>query len=237
MNVHDCHSIELKVLDANASRSLLREEALKKTKNKDLIDSNQTLKELEREVLRLCGGLPLALKLMGSLICTWNRKKDIASGGAENADSWRYVINTMNEARSAKGDKEDELYARLRVSIEALNDHLRMILSDIVTCQLNKHFTKDRLESIFGAEDLQHLIDRHLLEDAVLDSPHQGFDFLLHSHEYFDLARVSCHDVIASLVRSMATSSESKELRYVTGENSSFMRGENGDLMVSKSCL
>jgi hypothetical protein len=119
----DANSIKVETLNPRESRkNLSRKELLhliniNKDTDWDVMFKREIIGKLKpdlamevaclvKEVLTLCDGSPLALKLMGCFLAYDN------NGGGKNVEAWQHVVKSMKEATPVVGEKDDQLYAK-----------------------------------------------------------------------------------------------------------------------------
>lgn len=121
---------------------------------------NKTLENVTNDIVNTCGGLPLSLEVVGSYLSEM-----------QGHLFWSGVLSRLRKAESLDGSAEDKLWAKLKISFDALAPAEKGVFLDIACyfCSEScKYVAKDMALAIWGSvEDssmvLKNLIDRHLI--------------------------------------------------------------------------
>ena len=164
-----------------------------KTMNITKYTEVQNLKTIGLEVVRLCGGLPLAIKVTASVLAT----KEI------NENEWRKVINKSAWSISTL---PIELSGALYLSYDELPRQLKQCF---LYCALYpEDFTmfRDDLVRYWIAEDFVQEQETQLLEDTAEEYYYELIDRnLLQPHETSaDYARCKMHDLLRKLAQHLS---------------------------------
>lgn len=126
------------------------------------------------DVLKACGGLPLALEVVGKYLRF--HKRDSA---------WVHVISSLQSWDSLSGTKENRLYHKLEFSYDQLTNPQRKAFLDITTFFLDLPW--EMVNYVIGEDRLVALQELALVKKKRLD-----FD---------EFSRVHIHDLLVALGR------------------------------------
>jgi len=164
-----------------------------KTMNITKYTEVQNLKTIGLEVVRLCGGLPLAIKVTASVLAT----KEI------NENEWRKVINKSAWSISTL---PIELSGALYLSYDELPRQLKQCF--LYRALYPEDFTmfRDDLVRYWIAEDFVQEQETQLLEDTTEEYYYELIDRnLLQPHETSaDYARCKMHDLLRKLAQHLS---------------------------------
>ncbi|GLJ18388.1 hypothetical protein SUGI_0325640 [Cryptomeria japonica] len=96
------------------------------------------LEPLARAVAQECKGLPLAIKTVGAAM----------AGRSHEAEQWQIALEKLRNADILYPEQEDQVFQRLRLSVDALNSNLR-------ACFL--YFAAYKEDAIIDVEDIAFL--------------------------------------------------------------------------------
>lgn len=129
---------------------------------------------LVNDLLNICGGLPLALEVVGRYLRRHNTDR-----------AWNLAITSLQECRPVSGKKEDQLVQSLMFSFNQLSEDYQTAFLDI-TCLL-RDTPWDWLEPIYG----EKLV---ILEELALVNKIDEGD---------GIVRLRVHDLLVALGRSV----------------------------------
>ncbi|KAG8646192.1 hypothetical protein MANES_10G133653v8 [Manihot esculenta] len=172
----------LKKLSHNECMSVFAQHAL----GANNFDAHLELKQMGEEIVKRCGGLPLAAKALGGIL-----------RGKPNPDLWKEVLR--NEIWELPDDKSNILPA-LRVSYLHLPPHLKRCFSYCAILPKDREFDRNELVLLWMAEGF--LYDKKKMKDSE-DLGRKYFDDLL-SRSFFqqsidDKSKYLMHDLIIEL--------------------------------------
>ncbi|CAM6033858.1 unnamed protein product [Sphagnum compactum] len=110
-------------------------------------------KDICKEIIKACGGLPLSLKVLGSFLCD-----------TKELEIWEGALNKLKSGQSFTGGNDNEkLWSKLKISYEYLDkEHQRMFLD--IACffgglkirTICRAWNGDYLHPKFALQNLQH---------------------------------------------------------------------------------
>lgn len=160
-------------------------------------EESTALQKLKEEVLELCGGLPLALKVVSGYFV--NSKRN-----AMDLELWKEVVETMKRAIPLHGEAKDRLYSCLKYSIDQLDPNFKRAFLDIVVFAVGKLW--EYAERLVGKLYLEELLQRSLIKKKKT------------LEEEYSSTTVEVHDVIYTMGKQMA-SYDPSELRITNEED------------------
>ncbi|XP_057486210.1 disease resistance protein UNI-like isoform X2 [Actinidia eriantha] len=169
----------------------------------DNVAESPTIRQHAEEIVKKCGGLPLALKVVGGAL----RKKT-------NENFWRQFLSDLKSpAETSIKDIEEEVFKPLKVSYDYLTDIEKNCLLFCGLYPEDNEIKKSKLIGYWRAEGL--LLGKLTLEkarvggDAILENLIDA-SLLEKCDGYYANDCVKMHDVIRDLVLAM-TSPKGKE--------------------------
>ncbi|VVA19695.1 PREDICTED: TMV resistance [Prunus dulcis] len=123
--------------------------------------SDEEYLELSRKVVEYCGGLPLALEVLGSYLCKRTKRE------------WRSAL------RKLKRKPHGEIHEKLKISYDGLiDDEVQAIFLDI--CCFFIGMNKDHVTAILDGCDFDPLLGIGELHDRCLVSVDEGNNLMMH---------------------------------------------------------
>ena len=156
-------------------------------KKHSLIDDQSPLASVGKEIVKRCGGLPLAARLLGSLLCTERRQEE-----------WDAVL------ASPIWESKSNIIPALRLSYNYFPPHLKRCFAYFSIFPADYEFNKEDLILLWMAEGFIQQSDKIEQEDL-------GYRYFLEllSKSFFQLStsntsRFVMHDLIHDLANSVA---------------------------------
>ncbi|KAG2383788.1 putative disease resistance RPP13-like protein [Vigna angularis] len=188
----------LKQLEKDECWKVFEEQALKG----DDIELNDEKKEIGKRIVEKCKGLPLALKTIGSLLCTKSSLSDWK--GVLKSDIWDLP-------------KEVEIIPALLLSYQHLPSHLKRCFAYCALFPKNYEFDKDELILLWMAEGFLHYSPQN---NNLEEIGEQYFDDLL-TRSFFLRSNIKMHFSMHDLLNDLA--------KYVSGEFCFRLNFDKGD--------
>ncbi|CAO1940355.1 unnamed protein product [Urochloa humidicola] len=166
-------------------------ELLCKTMNISRETEVQHLKELGMEIIRMCGGLPLAIKVIASVLAT----KD------KTMNQWRMVID--KSVWSMSNNLPIDLQGALYLSYDDLPKYLKRCFLYCAIYPEDFTMSRDDLIRYWVAEGLVEEQGTQLLEDTAEEYYYELMhrNILQPDPTYFDYYRCTMHDLLWQLAR------------------------------------
>ncbi|XP_010941895.1 putative disease resistance protein RGA4 isoform X1 [Elaeis guineensis] len=185
------HKVEL--LSAEDGWVLLRKKAVLSGEEREIED----LKDIGKEIVDKCGGLPLAIKTIGGVL----------SSKSKNKKDWEKVLKTLScNAWSSWTDFPEEVQPALYLSYEDLPSHLKQCFLYCSLFPEDHKFYRPKLIRYWISEGFIHeeggLTLEELGEDYYGDLVQRSF--LQPVHWCNDDSRCTVHDLLWSLARFLA---------------------------------
>jgi len=155
-SLHVCENYDVQVLNSYESLQLFCQKAFRGEK------PEEAYLELSRSVVQYAGGVPLALKVLGSFLC------------GRSASIWEDALKMLRK------DAQNDICKTLRISYDGLRDNEKAIFLDIAC--FFKGNTKDDVTRILENCDFNPLIGIEVLIEKSLvtyDGLHLGMHDLL----------------------------------------------------------
>ncbi|KAF8034293.1 hypothetical protein BT93_C0552 [Corymbia citriodora subsp. variegata] len=155
-------------------------------------ERNPNLETIGTKIAEKCRGLPLAAKILGSLL----RNK-------ENSDEWEAILN--NRMWDAVMGENDEVLPALKLSYVHLPSNLKRCFAYCAIFPKDYEFERDELVLLWIAEGF---LDERKTKKNILRSGQNYFDELV-SRSFFqqsnvDTSKFLMHDLLNDLARSIA---------------------------------
>ncbi|XP_057484983.1 probable disease resistance protein At4g27220 [Actinidia eriantha] len=171
------------------------------------IEMSPTIRQHAKEIVKKCGGLPLALKVVGGAL----RKKN-------NENVWRQFLRDLKSPTEALiKDNNKEVFESLKVSYDHLPDIEKNFLLFCGLYPEDHLIKKSQLIGYWRAEGLLSgklaLEDAHVQGDAILEDLIDA-SLLEKCDEWYGNDYVKMHDVVRDLVLEM-TSLEGEECLHL----------------------
>jgi energy-coupling factor transporter ATP-binding protein EcfA2 len=155
-HVREDGKVVMKPLEEEQGRELFMFHAFRNANHVPTKDFNDTC----MQIIKGCDGLPLSLKVLGSLLCNNNE-----------LEFWEGALNTLKNGESLTGGKDnEELWSVLRISYDHLDKQHKDMFLDIACffgglkiSRIYRAWNGDYLHPKFGLQNLQ---DRSLIEEA-----------------------------------------------------------------------
>ncbi|VAI11218.1 unnamed protein product [Triticum turgidum subsp. durum] len=166
IGVEDVHRVELMALDVGW-------ELLWKSMNINQENDVQNLRHIGLEIVRKCGGLPLAIKVTASVLAT----------KAKTQNEWRKI---MERSAWSMGNLPTELNGALYLSYDDLPRHLKQCFLYLILYPEDQYMYRDDLIRLWIAEGFVEEHKEQLLEDTA-------------EEYYYDMCKM--HDLLRQIAQ------------------------------------
>lgn len=202
---------ELECLSNNECLSIFVKCAFKEGQ----VNANPELLEIGKAIVNKCGGIPLAVRTLGSLLCTKTEERD-----------WLYIKD--NDILNIS-QKENDILPILRLSYDQMRSSLKQCFSYCSIFPKDYHIPREELINLWIAQGFVQSEESRLLEEIGNEYFNEllSRSFFQDVEEAFDCEVLTCrmHDLVHDLARSVAgtlfsyvnfdTKSISKRVRHL----------------------
>ncbi|KAF7051368.1 hypothetical protein CFC21_059606 [Triticum aestivum] len=183
IGVEDVHRVELMALDVGW-------ELLWKSMNINQENDVQNLRHIGLEIVRKCGGLPLAIKVTASVLAT----------KAKTQNEWRKI---MERSAWSMGNLPTELNGALYLSYDDLPRHLKQCFLYLILYPEDQYMYRDDLIRLWIAEGFVEEHKEQLLEDTAEEYYYELIyrNLLQPDPLRFDRSMCKMHDLLRQIAQ------------------------------------
>ncbi|XP_050281800.1 putative disease resistance protein RGA3 [Quercus robur] len=176
----------LKGLNEEESWSLFKQKAFEKGQEPE----NLRIKEIAKEIIRKCKGIPLAIKTIGSLLYFRNLEEE----------EW---LSFKNNEFSKLDQNETDILPTLKLSYDHLPPHLKQCFAYCSLFPKDYEFGKEKLIKLWMAQGFIRLSSQNQLEDVgheyFMELVWRSFFEKAKDHWWITRPRFKMHDLLHDL--------------------------------------